>query len=184
MIKFTNVKIPVENRIARRGARIWRWPLLQLMWARLTLPAGSAGGCQAVLSICRRWGNARVQWGQPIGLHEAGREKIAYIAATTFAMEAIAWLTSSWQDQGGVDIRIEAAMAKMFCSEALWKIADMTMQLRGGRGYEKARSLKARGEPPYAVERHDARLPHQSDSRRLFRNHAPLPRPRSDGSPS
>ena len=65
----------------------------------------------------------------------------------------MALLTSSWQDQGGVDIRIEAAMAKMFASESLWKIVDKTMQLRGGRGYEKGRSLKARGEPPYAIER-------------------------------
>jgi hypothetical protein len=89
----------------------------------------------------------------PIGMHEAGREKIAFVAATTFAMEAMTWLTSSWVDKGGVDIRIEAAMAKMFCTESLWKIVDQTMQLRGGRGYEKASSLKARGEVGYPVER-------------------------------
>jgi Acyl-CoA dehydrogenase, C-terminal domain/ACAD9/ACADV, C-terminal domain len=151
-IKFTNVKIPVENRIGDEGRGL-AMALATVNVGRLTLPAGSAGAAKQCLSICRRWGNARVQWGQPVGLHEAGRDKIAFIAATTLAIEAVAWLTSSWQDKGGVDIRIEAAMAKMFSSEALWKIADMTMQLRGGRGYEKARSLKARGEPPYAVER-------------------------------
>jgi hypothetical protein len=89
----------------------------------------------------------------PIGRHESGKEKIAYIAATTFAMEAITWLTCGWADEKKVDIRIEAAMAKLFCTEATWKITDLTMQLRGGRGYETARSLKARGEPPYPVER-------------------------------
>lgn len=152
MIKFTDVKIPVENRIWDEGRGL-AMALATVNVGRLTLPAGSAGAAKQCLSIARRWGASRVQWGQPVGLHEPGRQKIAYIASTTFAIEAISFLISSWQDQGKVDIRIEAAMAKMFCSEALWKIVDMTMQLRGGRGYEKARSLKARGEPPYAVER-------------------------------
>jgi alkylation response protein AidB-like acyl-CoA dehydrogenase len=152
MIKFTNVKIPVENRISEEGRGL-AMALATINVGRLTLPAASAGSAKQLLSIARRWGAQRVQWGQPVGLHEAGREKISFIAATTLAIEAVSALTSSWQDQGGVDIRIEAAMAKLFCSESLWKIVDATMQLRGGRGYEKARSLEARGEPPYAVER-------------------------------
>ncbi len=151
-IKFTNVKIPVENRLADEGRGL-AMALATVNVGRLTLPAASLGCAKQCLSIVRRWGKSRIQWGQPVGLHEAGREKIAYIAATTFALEAITYLTSNWQDQGNVDIRIEAAMAKMFASESLWKIVDLTMQLRGGRGYEKARSLKVRGEPPYAVER-------------------------------
>lgn len=151
-IQFTNVKIPAENLIWAEGRGL-AMALATINVGRLTLPAACAGGAKQCLSIARRWGTERVQWGLPVGLHEAGREKIAYIASTTFAMEAIAWLTSSWQDQGKIDIRIEAAMAKMFCTEEVWKIVDMTLQLRGGRGYETARSLKARGEPPYPVER-------------------------------
>ena len=151
-IKFTNVKIPVENRLSDEGRGL-AMALATVNVGRLTLPAASLGCAKQCLSIVRRWGKSRIQWGQPVGLHEPGREKIAYIAATTFALEAITLLTSNWQDQGKTDIRIEAAMAKMFASESLWKMVDMTMQLRGGRGYEKARSLKVRGEPPYAVER-------------------------------
>jgi len=104
------------------------------------------------LSIARRWSADRVQWGLPIGRHEAGSEKIAEIASTTFAMEAVTWLTSHWADEHR-DIRIEAAMAKLFCSETAWRIVDQTMQLRGGRGYERAQSLRARGEDPWPVER-------------------------------
>ncbi len=152
LMKFTDVKIPVENRLAEEGRGL-AMALSTINVGRLTLPAGSLGVAKQLLSIARRWGATRIQWGQPIGLHEAGRKKIAYIAAHTLAIEAVTWLTSSWQDQGDIDIRIEAAMAKLFCSEALWKITDETMQLRGGRGYEKARSLKARGEKAYAVER-------------------------------
>lgn len=152
LLKFTNVKIPVENLLGTEGRGL-ALALATINVGRLTLPAASTGAAKQCLKIARIWGSQRIQWGMPVGLHEAGREKIAYIAATTMAMEAITWLTSSWADLQNVDIRIEAAMAKLFCTESLWKIVDLTMQLRGGRGYEKARSLKARGEPAYPVER-------------------------------
>ena len=152
VLKFTNVKIPKENLLWDEGRGL-ALALATINVGRLTLPAASTAAAKQCLTIARKWGKERVQWGLPIGLHEAGEEKIAYIASTTFAMEAVAKLTSAWQDKGDFDIRIEAAMAKMFCTEALWTITDMTMQLRGGRGYEKASSLKARGEPGYPVER-------------------------------
>ena len=152
MLKFTNVKIPKENLLWAEGRGL-ALALATVNVGRLTLPAACTGAAKQCLKISRIWGNERIQWGMPVAQHEAGREKIAFIAATTFAMEAITWLTSSWADQAKVDIRIEAAMAKLFCTEALWKIVDLTMQLRGGRGYEKARSLEARGEPGYPVER-------------------------------
>ncbi|MFQ5729792.1 MAG: acyl-CoA dehydrogenase family protein [Waddliaceae bacterium] len=151
-LKFTDVKIPVENLIWKEGRGL-AMALATLNTGRLTLPAACAGVAKLCLAISRRWGKERVQWGLPVGLHEAGREKLAYISSTTFAMEAMAWLTSAWADQESVDIRIEAAMAKLFCTEALWKITDLTLQLRGGRGYETASSLIARGEPGYPVER-------------------------------
>jgi hypothetical protein len=75
-------------------------------------------------------------------------------------MEALTMLTSRYADMKEIDIRLEAAMAKYFCSESGWRIVHETLQLRGGRGYEKAASLKERGEPPYPVERmmRDARI--------------------------
>lgn len=152
LIKFTDVKIPKENLISEEGRGL-AMALGTINVGRLTLPAASTGGAKLCLSIARRWGKERVQWGLPVTEHEAGAEKIAYIAAVTFAMEAITWLTCKWADEKKVDIRIEAAMAKLFCTEEMWKIVDLTMQLRGGRGYETARSLKARGEEPFPVER-------------------------------
>lgn len=152
VLKFTNVKIPKENLLWDEGRGL-ALALGTINVGRLTLPAACTGGAKQCLSIARRWGASRTQWGMPIGLHEEGRDKISYIAATTLAMEAMTWLTSFWADQGDVDIRIEAAMAKLFTTEEMWKIADLTLQLRGGRGYETARSLKARGEVPYPVER-------------------------------
>lgn len=152
LIEFKDVKVPAENLLWAEGRGL-ALALGTINVGRLTLPAASTGAAKQCLSIARRWGKERVQWGLPIGLHEAGREKVSFIAATTFAMDAITWLTSAWADRGDVDIRIEAAMAKLFCTESTWKIVDWTLQLRGGRGYEKGRSLKARGEVGYPVER-------------------------------
>lgn len=152
LLRFKDVKIPVENRIGDEGRGL-AMALGTVNVGRLTLPSASTAAAKQCLSICRRWGKERKQWGAPVGLHEPGAEKIAHITSTTFAMEAITWLNCAWADKEDIDIRIEAAMGKLFCTEALWEIVDMTMQLRGGRGYEKASSLKARGEPPYPVER-------------------------------
>jgi alkylation response protein AidB-like acyl-CoA dehydrogenase len=152
LLSFTDVKVPVENIILGTGKGL-KLALATLNTGRLTLPAACVGMGRQCMNIVRNWSNERVQWGLPIGKHEAISHKIAYMSSTLFAMEATTWLTSAMADAGGKDIRIEAAMAKMFCSEAAWRIIDDTMQIRGGRGYETAESLKGRGERPVPVER-------------------------------
>ncbi len=152
LIRFTNVKVPVGNVILGPGKGL-KLALATLNTGRLTLPAACTGMAKACLNSARRWGSERVQWGAPIGKHEAGAKKIAFIASSTFAMEAVTFLTSHWADHKDKDIRIEAAMAKMFCSELAWDVVDETMQFRGGRGYERATSLKERGETPFPIER-------------------------------
>ncbi len=152
VVKFTDVRVPRENMISKEGAGL-KVALTTLNTGRLTIPAACVGLSKRLLEICRKWAKERVQWGVPIGQHYAIAGKIAEMAGSVFAMEAMTFLTSALVDRKAGDLRIETAMCKMWATETTWRIADEAMQVRGGRGYETAQSLAGRGEEPIAVER-------------------------------
>jgi alkylation response protein AidB-like acyl-CoA dehydrogenase len=159
LLRFKNVKVPRENIIWGEGKGL-KLALMTLNTGRLTMPAAVTGASKLCLKIAREWSNEREQWGSSIGKHEAVARKIATMSATIFAMDSLTWLTAQMADRKEQDIRLEAAMAKLFCTEASWEIVDTAIQVRGGRGYETVESLRARGEKGYALERmmRDARI--------------------------
>ncbi|MGQ0775651.1 MAG: acyl-CoA dehydrogenase family protein [Pseudonocardiales bacterium] len=143
--RFHQVHVPAKNRIGKEGQGL-KIALSTLNVGRLSLPAVSAGSAKWCLKIAREWSKVRVQWGRPIGEHEAIAGKLAFIAATAYGLEAMLELASELADAKRTDIRIEAALAKLYSSELSCLIADELVQIRGGRGYETAESLAARGE--------------------------------------
>ncbi|MGY1578848.1 acyl-CoA dehydrogenase family protein [Streptomyces sp. MN13] len=149
--RFQGVRVPAANRIGPEGAGL-RIALTTLNTGRLSLPAMCVGAGKWCLKIAREWSAVREQWGKPVALHEAVGSKIAFIAATTFALEAVVDLSSQMADEDRNDIRIEAALAKLYGSETACLMADELVQIRGGRGFETAESLKARGERAVPAE--------------------------------
>jgi len=149
--RFSAVRVPAENRLGKEGQGL-KIALSTLNTGRLSLPAICAAAGKWSLKIAREWSAERVQWGRPVGQHAAVAEKISFIAATTFGLEAVLDLSCQLADAGSKDIRIEAALAKLWSSEMAWTIADELVQILGGRGYETAASKAARGERAVPAE--------------------------------
>ncbi|MDQ0686600.1 alkylation response protein AidB-like acyl-CoA dehydrogenase [Streptomyces sp. B4I13] len=149
--RFHRVRVPAANRIGPEGAGL-KIALTTLNTGRLSLPASCVAAGKWSLKIAREWSAAREQWGKPIAHHEAVGAKISFIAATTFALEAVLDLSSQMADEDRNDIRIEGALAKLIASEMGWRMADELVQIRGGRGFETAASLAARGERAVPAE--------------------------------
>ncbi|MFD3778736.1 acyl-CoA dehydrogenase family protein [Streptomyces sp. NPDC058612] len=149
--RFHRVRVPADQRIGAEGAGL-KIALTTLNTGRLSLPAMCVGAGKWCLKIAREWSGVREQWGRPVALHEAVGAKISFIAATTFALEAVVDLASQMADEDRNDIRIEAALAKLYGSEMACLMADELVQIRGGRGFETADSLAARGERAVPAE--------------------------------
>jgi len=152
LMQFTNVKVPKENLLWDEGKGL-KLALVTLNTGRLTLPAATCGGTRVCFEVGRTWATERKQWGAPLGEHEAAADHLNLSAGATYSIDAISKLTSGLVDRGGTDIRIEAAVAKLYSTALSWRVIDNAVQLRGGRGFETMASLRGRGEDAYPIEK-------------------------------
>src|SRR3954453_21848840 len=148
---FEDVFVPADNVIGGEGKGL-KIALSTLNTGRLSLPAICTATTRYALKIAREWAGERKQWGQPIGEHDPVAQKLAFIAGSAFGLEAVLDVSSRLADDKRNDIRIEAALAKLYASELGWDAVDELIQIRGARGYETAESLQRRGEKPIPVE--------------------------------
>ena len=152
ILQFDNVTIPPENLVGKEGKGL-KIALVTLNTGRLSLPAACVGGSRYCLRVVKDWAGSRVQWGAPVGHHEAIAHKLADMTAVAYAMESWCYLANELAMRDGYDIRLEAATAKEWGSVRGWEMLDEAMQIRGGRGYETESSLIGRGETPDAIDR-------------------------------
>ena len=151
LTRFDTVYVPRENIVGGLGKGL-KLALATLNTGRLSLPAIAAANTKHALKISREWAKERKQWGRPIGEHDPVAQHLAFVTGTAFGLEAVVDVSSRLADDKANDFRIEAALAKLYGSELGWLAVDTMMQIRGGRSYETAASLKARGEKAVPAE--------------------------------
>ncbi len=131
-LSFTDVRVPVGHRLGEEG----RGFELMGEWlgaSRLTVAATSVGRGHRVLEMTTRWAAERVQFGQPIGRFQGIGFPLADMATELDAAELLTFRAAWKLDQGTMTDR-DAAMAKLYASEALGRLTDQAVQVFGGMG--------------------------------------------------
>jgi alkylation response protein AidB-like acyl-CoA dehydrogenase len=133
-IRLTNVRVPAENLLHKEGKGL-NVALTCLNYGRCTLSAGMTGGAKRAMDQAVKWSQTRFQFGDPLSDKQLVKERIAHMAALTYAMDAVLYMTTGMLDRHDSDIMVETAVCKVFCSEMGWRVVNDAMQIMGGESY-------------------------------------------------
>lgn len=133
---FDNLFVPDDHVLGEVG-KGFRVAVNALNAGRLSLASGCAQGCKRLLDEFTRYAETRTQFGGPLASFEITQRKMATIASETYATDAMVGALAAALDADGVDASLEAACAKVFASELVWRVSDELVQLAGGRGFVK-----------------------------------------------
>lgn len=153
---YDDLRVPDDHLLGQPG-KGFAVAVNVLNGGRLSLAAGCVAGARRLTGELVRYGEHRVQFERPLADFEITQRKIAEAASRAYAADAMVGHLAAAMDETDADVSLEAAAAKVFTSELLWKTADDMVQLAGGRGYVRGGSKKW---PPYPYERwlRDARI--------------------------
>lgn len=133
---FENMFVPDDHVLGEVG-KGFRVAVNALNAGRLSLASGCTQGCKRLLGEFTRYAEARTQFGGPLASFEITQRKMATIASETYAADAMVGALAAALDADNVDAALEAACAKVFASELVWRTSDELVQLAGGRGFVK-----------------------------------------------
>jgi alkylation response protein AidB-like acyl-CoA dehydrogenase len=133
-LAFHNMFVPKENVLGQLGKGL-RIALTVLDYGRTTFGASCTGAAKFCIQRAAHHANTRVQFDETLGSFELVKEKLAFMQAGAFAMEACTYQTAALMDSGEGDFMLETAMLKVFTTETLWRIINDTFQIHGGKAY-------------------------------------------------
>jgi len=133
-LRFDQMEVPAENVLGKVGCGL-KIALTCLDYGRTAFGASCTGAAKLCLEMATEHAQKREQFGRPLASFALIREKLARIAAYTYAMESATYFTAGLIDSGEESVMVESALVKLFSSEALWEIVYETMQIFGGRSF-------------------------------------------------
>jgi alkylation response protein AidB-like acyl-CoA dehydrogenase len=140
-LAFHNMFVPRENILGPLGKGL-KVALTVLDFGRTTFGACCTGAAKTCLRLATEHARTRRQFGRPLAEFELVQKKLAHIAASTYAMEAMTTVTAGIIDRGLDDYMLETAMLKVWSTERLWTIVNDAFQIHGGAAYFTDRPLE------------------------------------------
>uniref|UniRef100_A0A4W4DUW1 Very long-chain specific acyl-CoA dehydrogenase, mitochondrial n=1 Tax=Electrophorus electricus TaxID=8005 RepID=A0A4W4DUW1_ELEEL len=135
-VYFENVHVPAECVLGELGGG-FKVAMNILNNGRFGMAAALSGTMKGVLTKAVDHAANRTQFGHKIHTFGSIQEKIARMAMLQYVTESMAYMISGNMDSGATDFQIEAAISKIFASEAAWTVADECIQIMGGMGFMK-----------------------------------------------
>jgi acyl-CoA dehydrogenase family protein 9 len=133
-VSFADVRIPAANVLDTEG-KGFKVAMAILNNGRTGLGGGAVGGMKTLIAHATKQAEGRKQFGTSIAEFGLVREKIAQMTVDCFAAESVVWMVAHYIDTGIEDYSVEAAMSKVFASEALQRSAYEALQIAAGSGY-------------------------------------------------
>ncbi|MEJ1250051.1 acyl-CoA dehydrogenase family protein [Denitratimonas tolerans] len=133
-VAFSDVRVPAENVLGPVG-KGFKVAMSILNSGRTGLGGGAVGGMRTLLRLATAQAKERQQFGKPIAEFGLVREKLARMAVDCFAAESTVWMVAHLIDSGHTDYSVEAAISKVFASEAVQRASYEALQIAAGNGF-------------------------------------------------